>query len=188
MAFRPRSGNDYPLTGEEPPLAQGTPPYGKKRRGFAQAGSLVGDRLQIASERRGFALARLLVRWTEIVGEDTARLAKPLKVTHNRSSLGGTLILLVPGAASTLVQMKAEAIRRAVNAAYGYPAIAKVRLTQTAPEGFAEPAMPAEPPPPSPEAEAEARALAEGTHDPQLRAALEELGRAVHSRHRRNPA
>ena len=83
--------------------------------------------------------------------------------------------------------MKSEAIRRAVNAAYGYPAIAKVRLTQTAPEGFSEPAMPAEPPAPSPEAEAEARALAEGTHDPDLRAALEELGRNVHSRHRRNP-
>ena len=187
MAFPNPSGDDYRDGDGGPPLARGTP-YGRKPRGFAQAGSLVGDRLQIASERRGFALSRLLVRWTEIVGEETARLAKPLKITHGRSSLGGTLVLLVPGAASTLIQMKSEAIRRAVNAAYGYPAIAKVRLTQTAPEGFAEPSLPAEPPPPSPEAEAEARALAEGTNDPQLRAALEELGRNVHSRHRRNPA
>ena len=168
-------------------MPQGTP-YGRKRRGFAQAGSLVGDRLQIASERRGFALSRLLVRWPEIVGEETARTARPLKITHGRSSLGGTLVLLVPGAASTLIQMRSEAIRRAVNAAYGYPAIAKIRLTQTAPEGFAEPAAPEEPPAPSPEDEGRARALAQGTHDPDLRAALEALGRAVHSRHRRNPA
>ena len=167
-------------------MPRGTP-YGRKARGFAQAGSLVGDRLQGASERRGFALSRLLTRWSEIVGEETAALARPLKVTHARGSLGGTLVLLVPGAAATLIQMKSEAIRRAVNAAYGYPAIAKVRLTQTAPEGFAAPERPEAPPPPSPEAEAAARALAEGTADPELRAALEELGRAVHSRHRRNP-
>ena len=187
MAFRGGTGDDYCATKGGPPLAQGTP-YGRRRRGFAQAGSLVGDRLQGASERRGFALSRLLTRWSEIVGDETARIARPLKVTHGRSSVGGTLILLVPGAASTLIQMKSEAIRRAVNAAYGYPAIAKVRLTQTAPEGFARPDVPAQPPPPSPEAEAAARALAEGTHDPDLRAALEALGRAVHSRHRRTPA
>ena len=187
MAFPNASGDDYRDDDGGPPLARGMP-YGRKPRGFAQAGSLVGDRLQIASERRGFALSRLLVRWAEIVGEDTARIARPLKITHGRSSLGGTLILLVPGAASTLIQMKSEAIRRAVNAAYGYPAIAKIRLTQTAPEGFALPDVPAAPPAPTPEDAAAARAVAEGTHDPDLRAALEALGRAVHSRHRRNPA
>ncbi len=159
------------------------PPYRRPSRGFAHAAALLAPDMRAAAETRGFALARMLTHWTEIVGEDTARMARPVKMTHSRGSLGGTLLLLVPGAAAPMVQMQAERIRRAVNAAYGYAAVARVRLTQTAPEGHAGFAEAAAPPisgaPPAPSRDAEAAQVAAGIADPGLRAALESLGRAV---------
>ena len=162
------------------------PPARRSTRGFAHAASLLAPDMRAAAEKRGFALARMLTHWAEIVGEDAARLARPVKMTHGRGSLGGTLVLLVPGAAAPMVQMQAERIRRAVNAAYGYAAVARVRLTQTAPEGylgFAEAAPPLDGAPPgAPDragAQSAARDAAAGTADPELRAALEALGRAV---------
>ncbi len=161
------------------------PPYRRPSRGFAHAAALLAPDMRAAAETRGFALARMLTHWTEIVGEDTARLARPVKMTHSRGSLGGTLLLLVPGAAAPMVQMQAERIRRSVNAAYGYAAVARVRLTQTAPEGhagFAEAAAPLAGAPPAPSRDAEAAEAAAGIADPGLRAALESLGRAVLTR------
>ena len=170
------------------------PPQRRSTRGFAHAAALLAPDLRAAAEKRGFALARMLTHWTEIVGGETAALARPVKMTHGRGSLGGTLVLLVPGAAAPMVQMEAERIRRAVNAAYGYAAVARVRLTQSAPEGYAGfaeghgpgPGRGAPPPtgaPPGAEAaEAAARTAAAGAADPALRAALEALGRAVLSR------
>ena len=161
-------------------------PFRRSTRGFAHAAALLAPDMRAAAEKRGFALARMLTHWTEIVGEDTARLARPVKMTYGRGSLGGTLVVLVPGAAAPMVQMQAERIRRAVNAAYGYAAVARVRLTQTAPEGhlgFAEAAPPLDGTPPgTPDparAEAAARDAAAGAADPGLRAALEALGREV---------
>lgn len=170
-------------------MTRAAQPFRRRSRGFAHAAALLAPDLRAAAERRGFALARMLTHWTEIVGEDTARLARPVKMTHARGSLGGTLVLLVPGAAAPMVQMQSERIRRAVNAAYGYAAVGRVRLTQTAPEGYAGFAEAAPPltgtPPgaPGPDAaDAAARAAAAGTADPALRAALEDLGRAVIAR------
>lgn len=102
-------------------------------------------------------MSRLLTHWAEVVGEDVARLALPVKVSYPRDGFGATLTVLTTGASAPLVQMQAPAIRDRVNACYGYNAIARITITQTAPTGFADgqvafaPAPRREPPPPTPQ-------------------------------------
>ena len=134
----------------------------------------------MASESRGFAVARLLTHWSDIVGESTASIAKPVKVHYPKGSFGATLVLLAKGAHAPMLQAGLEAIRERVNACYGYNAISRIRITQTAPEGFAEEqaafaAKPKDAPAPLPADSAEARRIA-GVGDADLRAELEKLG------------
>jgi hypothetical protein len=125
---------------------------------------------------------RMLTHWSEIVGEDLARISRPGKVSYGKG-MGATLTLVCTGAAAPLVQMQAPRIVQKVNACYGYAAISRVRVVQTAPDGFAEPrAEFRHAPPPDPAIEAQARDVAEGVADEGLRAALELLGRNVLSR------
>lgn len=163
----------------------------RRGRGFRQAGALLREPVARAGERRGFAQLRLLTHWPEIVGEETARVTRPLRISWGREGFGATLLLLVAPAAGPMVQMQLPLIREKVNACYGYNAIARISLTQTAPQGFAEGRSPFAPaprapaaPPAAPDPDIAARA-AEATaciRDPALRAALEALGRNVLSR------
>ncbi len=152
----------------------------RRGRGFRQAGALVEGRIRTASESRGFAVARLLTHWEEVAGRDVAAIARPVEVSYSRGGLGATLTLLTTGAHAPLLQMQEPRLRERINACYGYAAISRIRLTQTAPTGFAEgqAAFAAESATPAPEpAAAQAgRALAEGVGDAGLRDALARLG------------
>lgn len=160
----------------------------RRGRGFEPAAGLLRDRIRAAGESRGFAVARLLTHWAEVVGEEIAATALPVKVGYGREGLGATLTLLTTGAAAPLVQMQLPRIRERVNACYGYNAIARVVVTQTAPTGFHEGQVAFGPAPKpaaakaDPAARREANALSESVHDPALRAALEALGEKVLSR------
>lgn len=165
---------------------------GKRRgRGFEPAAGLLKDRIRAAGESRGFAVARLLTHWREVVGEEVAAMALPVKVGYGREGFGATLTLLTTGASAPLLQMQLPKIRERVNACYGYNAISRVVITQTAPTGFAEgqvafaPKPAAEPERPDPSLRAAARTLSGEVHDPALRAALEALGEKVLSRPRK---
>jgi hypothetical protein len=158
-------------------------------RGFEAASGLVSDRIRAAGEKRGFAVARLLTHWAEIAGEDLARVTRPVKVGYAQGGFGATLTLLTTSAHAPMVQMQLPRLRERVNACYGYNAIARITLTQTAPTGFAEgqtqfapaPKAPA-PPPPDPEVTARAAETAGGIRDDGLRTALEALARNILSR------
>lgn len=153
-------------------------PAQRRSRGFERAAGLVEARIRAAGESRGFAVAKLLTHWTEVAGPDMARRARPVKVSYPPAGLGATLTLLVTGAEAPFVEMQKEPLRQRVNACYGYNAIARIRLTQTAPQGFAEPQAEFAPAPP-PVDPAVARAAARGIRDETLRAALEEMGRTI---------
>ena len=168
-----------------------TPPEEKRRRrGFEPAAGLLKDRIRQAGESRGFAVARLLTHWAEVVGEEVAAMARPVKVGYGREGFGATLTLLTTGAAAPVLQMQLPKIREKVNACYGYNAISRVVITQTAPVGFAEgqvafaPAPAAPAPAPDPAVQRRAAALSGDVHDATLRAALEALGEKVLSRPR----
>lgn len=160
----------------------------RRKRGFERAGALVASRIRAGGESRGFAVSRLLTHWAEVVGPDIARIARPVDVKYGRG-LGATLTLLTTGAEAPMLEMQKEAIRERVNACYGYSAIQKVRITQTAATGFAEgravfdpaPKQPAAPVPVAPEA----RRTAGTVQDGDLRAALERLGTNVLSHTKR---
>ncbi|MEX0338241.1 MAG: DUF721 domain-containing protein, partial [Arenibacterium sp.] len=125
-------------------------------RGFKQTGSLLGDRIRRAGESRGFAVSRVVTHWEEVAGSDIAKIAQPVKINYGRGGLGATLTILTTGAQAPMMEMQKENLRTRVNAAYGYNAIARIHITQTAPTGFAEgqaafaPAKPAKKPDPNP--------------------------------------
>ena len=156
--------------------------------GFKSASKLLESRIRKAGETRGFAVTRLLTHWEEIAG-DLASMARPVDVTYGRQGFGATLTLLTTGPLAPLVEMQKETLREKVNAVYGYNAIARVRVTQTAATGFAEgqvdfAAAPAvrEKPAPTPEVLSRARDVADGVGDEALRSALEALARNVLSK------
>ncbi len=165
-----------------------SPPSPTRRmRGFEAAAGFVRDPVRAVGEARGFAVARLLTHWAEIVGEDLARTTRPVKVGYGREGMGATLTLLTTAAQAPMVQMELPRIRDRVNACYGYAAISRISVTQTAPAGFAEGQVefipaPKAAPVPDPEILAKAAATADGVQDTTLRAALETLAQNVLSR------
>ncbi len=162
-------------------MAKKEPDVSRKRRkrGFERASSLVANRVQAGSESRGFAVSRLLTHWSEIVGPDVAGCCRPVEVTYGRG-FGATLSLLTTGAQAPMLEMQKDKIRDRVNACYGYAAVQKIRIPQTAATGFAEGQAVFEPAPPAHPKQAdispEARRSASVVSDAGLRDALERLG------------
>ncbi len=160
----------------------------RRARGFAAMSGLIEKNIRTAGEKRGFAVMRLLTHWTEIVGPDLADIARPLKVGYTREGFGATLTVLTTGPNAPILQTQLPKIRERVNACYGYSAISRVRITQTAPDGFAEgqatfdhkPAVAK--PPVSREIHAKCAQAAENVQDTELRRALETLGQNVLTR------
>ena len=169
-----------------PPDAPRPGPPSRRGRGFERTASLLQGRIRAASEGRGHVGAKLQAHWVEIVGPEIAARARPVKVAYAGKGLGATLTLLTTGADAPVLEMQRERIRERVNAIYGYGAIARVRVTQTAPEGFAEGRAVFEPAPPDPAPEppddGRAREIARGVEDADLREALEALARNVMKR------
>ncbi|WP_299850643.1 DUF721 domain-containing protein [uncultured Roseovarius sp.] len=158
-------------------------------RGFTRTSSLLQKRIRRASESRGFSESRLLTHWAEIVGADIAGIARPVNVSYGRQGLGASLTVLTTGAQAPILEMQKEKLREKVNAVYGYNAISRVRITQTAPTGFAEGQVSFDhrpkkdvPTAPDPAARAKAEQLAAPVGDNSLRSALEALGQNVLSK------
>ena len=161
-------------------------------RGFEPASGLLKARIRTAGEARGFAVTRLLTHWTEVAGHELARTTRPVKVGYTRDGMGATLTLLTSAAMAPVVQMQLPALRERVNACYGYAAISRIALTQTAATGFAEAQTAfSHAPSPTPGAAVQPRdpatqrlacATARAVADDGLRAALENLAINILSR------
>ena len=158
-------------------------PY-KRSKGFRQTSALVEARVRKATEGRGFAVSRLLTQWEEIAGRELATLCRPLKVGYGRS-IGAKLTVLTNAANAPVLEMQKEALRNRVNACYGYNAISRIAITQTAPDGLSlEAPKPAKPVPakPDPASLEKASGYADGVADDELRSALEVLAANVLTR------
>lgn len=150
--------------------------------GFKRTANLLTGQIRAASASKGFAQSRLLTQWAEVAGSDVAAISRPVEVSYGRGGMGATLTLLTTGAQAPMLEMQKEQLRDKVNAVYGYNAISRIRITQTAATGFAEgqvafdrpaaPETPQSPPEPAPAATYMAAPVADG----DLRAALERLG------------
>lgn len=150
--------------------------------GFARTSKLLQGRIRKASETRGFAVSKLLTHWAEVVGPDLAAITRPIEVGYQKKNLGATLTILTTGANAPMVEMQKVKIKEAVNACYGYGAVARIHITQTAATGFAEGRADFAPAPKAGRRappEVAKRAAQEATKDiksDDLRVALEALG------------
>jgi len=83
-----------------------------------------------AFTRAGFADPTLVLRWVEIAGAETARIARPIKFTEGPS--GGTLTLKAEPAAALFLQHETRPLCERINAYLGRPAVTKLRFIQGA--------------------------------------------------------
>ena len=158
-------------------------------RGFKRTSTLLQKRIRKASETRGFAQSQLLTQWPEIVGQDIASITRPIKISYAKHGLGATLTVLTTGAQAPMLEMQKDRLREKVNTVYGYNAISRITITQTAPTGFSEgkasfehQAKPKAQSAPDPKTKAAAQALAAPVGDMSLRSALEVLGQNILSK------
>ncbi len=161
----------------------------KRKFKLSQAGTLVRGQIRDAASSRGFAQSKVLTHWAEIAGPEFAQIARPIEVSYGRGGFGATLLVLTTGAYAPVLEMQKEQLRARVNSSYGYNAISRIRITQTAPQGFAEgrveftpKSQSWEPKPPSAEACARAAQDTKDVADDGLRAALERLGAHILSK------
>ncbi|TFL18423.1 DUF721 domain-containing protein [Jannaschia formosa] len=159
------------------------------RKGARRMGSLIDGDVRRMSQTRGFSETRLLTHWAEIAGADIAAICRPVKVGYPRGGFGAVLTVLTTGAQAQMLQMKLPQLVERVNATYGYNAISRIAITQTAATGFAEgqaefAPKPRAPDAPPPEIMAEARDRTAGVGDPDLRQSLERLAANIISKRR----
>jgi hypothetical protein len=135
-----------------------------------------------AARRRGLAATTLIADWPLVVGERLAARCQPVRLAFapGRQS-GGTLILHAAASAALDLQFSERQVVERVNAHYGFPAVARLRIVQ-APPTRPKP-LPRRMPRLAPSAE-QVAAIRENTRsiaDPELAAALVRLGCSVAS-------
>ena len=156
-------------------------PQQSERRGLTRAlAEPLRDVTRSAVGTRSLGEAALLSDWASIAGAEFAQYCWPRRIAFPKRTerREGTLVLRVkPGQAPRVGHYEPVIVER-VNAYFGYKAVARLRLEQGAlPERKTtrpkpKPTLDAE------ESEAARREVAE-VGDPDLRAALERLGRSL---------
>ncbi len=130
--------------------------------------------------RRGLAEGGLIADWPDIVGAELAEVCLPRGLafpSRERRSEGTLSLRVEPGHALTLQHLEPLLIER-INGYLGYGAVARLRLQQ-GPLGRPVTPPPKPPAPLSAAQEAALKARGAAVADPELRDALERLGRAV---------
>jgi hypothetical protein len=158
---------------------------GRMRPIAAELPSLIGKPFG----RRGFGEGSLIADWPAIVGGEIARHAIPLKLSFPRGARrDGSLTLRVRSAFAVELQHLTPQLLERINGYLGYGAVARLKFEQG---GLPRPRPPAISLPIALDSAAAgelARDLSR-IEDPQLRQALEGLGRAVKGlRRQANPA
>ena len=83
---------------------------------------------QAAFARAGFPDPTLVLRWEEIAGPETARLARPIRFSHGPN--GGTLTLKAEPGAALFLQHDSRSLCERINAYLGQPAVSRLRFVQ----------------------------------------------------------
>ena len=108
---------------------------------------LIDDCLAPALAAQGFAGRSVVTFWPEIVGEEIALCAEPLKIQWPRPLEGepqepGTLVLRVEGPAALEIQHLSGVILERVNRFFGWQAVARIAIRQAPVTRKAKPARP----------------------------------------------
>lgn len=155
-----------------------------QRRGLAPAAAAAARVAAPILKKRGLAEARIVTEWRAIVGDTVAERSAPERLLRARAAPGavpgGTLRLRVAGVWALEFQHMAPGLIERINGFFGYPAVARIQFVQ-APLPAAKRA-PAPPAPLPPAAEARLAAMTAKIDDPELRARVLALGRALERR------
>jgi hypothetical protein len=112
------------------------PPQRRNRAEAVSRDASIAARTAFA--RAGFADPTLVLRWAEIAGPATARLARPLRLSE--SATGGTLTLKAEPGAALFLQHESRALCARINSYLGHTAVTRLKFVQGA--------LAAPPPPP----------------------------------------
>jgi hypothetical protein len=97
------------------------------RRGRAEAlGNDARAVAQNALDRAGFADPTLVLRWDEIAGPETARIARPLRLSEGPS--GGVLTLRAEPGAAVFLQHESRTLCERINTYLGRAAVARLKF------------------------------------------------------------
>jgi hypothetical protein len=147
---------------------------GERRHGFRAVGVMASKlAAPIVAKRGGGILVRLKADWLAIVGPEWAVVAWPAALGRD-----GALKLRTAPAAALELQHRAPLLIERINLYFGRRAVTRLVLVQGALPRIPEPVGPIRPWLAASEAEALDRRVAD-IADPELRAALVRLGRAV---------
>lgn len=131
--------------------------------------------------KAGFGSAAILAQWRDIVGGELGLRTRPEKIVWPRQGeeqpKPATLVVRAEGGDALEIQHMTREIVDRINAFFGWPAVGKVKVRQAP---VARASAPAENPPQEPDRPAPPADLS-GIDDPELREALERLGRRVKS-------
>lgn len=145
-----------------------------RRYGMVQVGIPVGTLTKPIFGRHGFAGGAMIVDWPAIVGAAVATYTLPIRVRFppNERS-GGTLEIKVANSAfATELQHLEPLILERINGYFGWAAVARLKFRHGP-----LPKRPAAPPPPAAQVADRHVPALDRVEDPDLRAALERLGR-----------
>lgn len=160
--------------------------YSTRARPLAE---VVSELLTPACRKRGIANAALMLDPADVFGERFARTAAVERIvwpkgsridgTGEEANTGATLVVRADAATAIALQHVAPQIVERVNILIGWPAVARLRITQTHARSR-RPRLAAPPPPPAPgPVPEEVAARVEGVDDPDLKAALARLGAGI---------
>jgi len=152
-----------------------------RRQGLRAIASQLPAVTRSALARRGFAAARVIADWPEIVGAALAETSLPERLVRSRGTDSATLVVRVrPAAALELQHWMPQVIER-LNGYFGFRAVGRIRLVQGPVAPRRRRARPPAPVP-SPEAAAAVEKRLAPLADSPLHDALLRLGRAIRAR------
>ena len=151
------------------------------KRATHRLADVAGKCLADSFSRQGFTSFELVTHWEDIVGEEIARHAEPMKIQWPRQSdpdelEPATLVLRVQGPSAIEIQHLSDVILERVNRFLGWRAIGRLALRQAPLQR-----KPKRPPPPriDPQVTKRIAATLTGIEDEGLRGALARLGAAI---------
>jgi hypothetical protein len=162
-----------PMPKKPEPAPLRRPP--RRASGPRALGALLPTVAKTALKRGGQALAALATDWDAIVGGEMGRQTLPVKLVFTPGERAcGTLHIAASGALALELQHLEPQVLERINGHFGYRAVERIRLVQDVPRVEARTHRRRS----VPTANTPAPAV-EGVEDPELRAALERLGRAL---------
>lgn len=161
----------------------------RRARGLLSVGLDVDKVLAPLSQKKGFAEFDLMRAWPAIIGEALASQCNPQRLVRGPEGRDGTLHLGVSGPLALELQHMTPQLIERINSHYGYRAVAKISFRQIPPSDLAWKNTKKKRPAGRGDGAAHAKiigaapadivARAASIEDPELRAALIELGRSV---------